>query len=440
MKTSRRSVLSALGLAPMLAPFVPVLEREGHAAGGPKRVVFMHTPNGLLRQELVPGNDNKFKRILEPLNRHKANITYVDGLHMNSFLTNPIPNDHPPPLGQVFTGADSVDPKDGKEPSASSSWFASDISIDQLLAKRIADTTRLAFPILNLGVDVGSYGWHMSHTGYRMPVFPDNDAAKVMSRLLSSGGTGTQPSPELQRMWTRRKSARDVARAELAEAMARVGKEDKARIERHNQLLSDLEKRETAAVVGGAGGSCKSFKQTSGDGDAFVKSGRLQLDNIALAFACDLTRVATLQWDISATYRKFPWVGVNDAHHELSHSSPTGNVYEGLTKIGAWYAEQFSSLIDRLKAMPEGSGTVFDSTLLVWMSEHSSSSGDHGRNNLPCILAGGLGGTLTQGRVLRLNRSHNDLFITVAQAMGFADVKTFGKASVCKGAIAELVA
>ncbi len=402
-------------------------------------MVFMHTPNGLLRQELVPGTDNRFKRILEPLNRHKADITVIDGLHMNSFLTNPIPNDHPPPLGQVFTGADSVDPKDGKEPSASSSWFASDISIDQLLAKRIAATTRLAFPILNLGVDVGSYGWHMSHTGYRMPVFPDNDAAKVMSRLLTSGGNSPQTSPDLLRQWARRKSARDLVRVELGEAMSRVGKEDRTRIEKHLQLLGDIEKRESLATQGAAGAACKTFKQSPGEGDAFVKSGRLQMDNIALAFACDLTRVATLQWDYSATYRKFPWIGVDDAHHELSHEQPTGRVYEGLTKIGAWYAEQFSSLIDRLKAMPEGSGTVFDNTLLVWMSEHSSSSGDHGRENLPCVLAGGLAGTIGKGRVLRLNRSHNDLFITIAHAMGFQDIKTFGKPSVCKGTIAELL-
>jgi hypothetical protein len=446
---SRRALLQAVGAAPVLAPFLPRLEAEAQTVGAPKRVCFIHTPNGLLRQELVP-NGTTFKRILEPCTKHQRDILFLDGVHMTSYnqASPRPPNDHPPPLGHILTGSDTVDPKDGKAPSASSSWFASDVSIDQYLGRRIAEKTPLAFPSLTLGVRVGGYGWHISHTGYRKPVAPDNDWEAVRARLMRAGAGGAGDAA-FERMKRERKSARDAVRAELGALLTKVSADDRRKIEAHLEVIGELEKREQSGATGaGSRGTCAAFKPRDhrdpaaeardAGGARFVRDGKEQMDNIALAFACDATRVALLQWDICASERKFTWAGVEEGHHHLSHQSPNGKVYEGLTRIGRWYAEQFVYLIERLKAIPEGNGTVFDNTLLVWMSEHSSSSGDHGRNNLPCILAGRLGGRIAPGRVLKLNRAHNDVFITIAQAMGFSDVTTFGKKSVCRGPISEL--
>jgi hypothetical protein len=419
----------------------PLGGRHAHAQpGAPKRIVFFHTPNGLLRQETLPDAAGNFKRILAPLAAHKQHITTIDGLHMNSFLTKPIPNDHPPPLGQLMTGTDTIDPKDGKAPSASTSWYAADVSIDQYLGTRTNAVTPMRHPTLVLGVEVGSYGWHISHSGYRKPVFPDNDAAAVRARLVQAGAGTTQPAPAISRLWAARKSARTSVKRDLDELLQQVGGADKLRIQAHLDLLADSERREALTTTPVTMDACKTFKSGPAGADNYEKNGRAQMDNIALAFACNLCRVALLQWDICASGRRFGAVGVGEAHHDLSHEQPHGGVYEGLTKIGAWYARQFLYFIELLKSMPEGTGSVFDSTLLVWLSEHSSSSGDHGRQNLPFILAGNLGGALkTGGSHLKLNRSHNDFFVTVAQAMGFADVTTFGRKDVCKGPIAELV-
>lgn len=89
---------------------------------------------------------------------------------------------------------------------------------------------------------------------------------------------------------------------------------------------------------------------------------------------------------------------------------------------------------------PEGSGSVFDNTVLVWVPEIAN-GGPGNRNSVPYILAGGCGGHSNTGRFLTYDkRSHTDLFIPVGHALGFSSVNDFGHAGIAKGPLAGLLA
>jgi len=161
-----------------------------------------------------------------------------------------------------------------------------------------------------------------------------------------------------------------------------------------------------------------------------------------MALACDLTRVASLQWSRSVSQVRFTWLGIPDGHHDLSHRSDSdGDAVNKLTQINTWYAQQMAGLIARLKATPDaGGGTLFDNTLLLWCNELAKGN-THSRQDAPYVLAGTGGGPLVTGRYLNYEGqglAHNSLLLSILNAMDIPDT-TFGQASWCSGPLAGFV-
>jgi hypothetical protein len=159
-----------------------------------------------------------------------------------------------------------------------------------------------------------------------------------------------------------------------------------------------------------------------------------------MALACDLTRVATLQWTNSATTKVFNFLGpdITEGHHPMAHNGyadPANR--ERLTRISAFYAEQLAYLVAKLKSMPEGDGSVFDNTLIFWTNEHAD--GNHLRQGMPYVLAGSAGGALKTGRYVVQPKqvAHNDLLISLLHAMG-VEATTFGDPEYCTGPLKGL--
>jgi hypothetical protein len=166
-------------------------------------------------------------------------------------------------------------------------------------------------------------------------------------------------------------------------------------------------------------------------------TGKLQMDLLAMALACDLTRVASLMWMNSATAKPFPWLDIPEGHHELAHRGDgDADAQEKLTQINTWYCEQFAYLIDKLKSIPEGDGSVLDNTLLIWVNEHQKGN-DHDRHEIPYVLAGKAGGAMKPGRWLQVQGEvpHNNLWVGCMNAMGL-EATTFGNPVYCTGALA----
>ena len=159
------------------------------------------------------------------------------------------------------------------------------------------------------------------------------------------------------------------------------------------------------------------------------------VDLLAVALACDLTRVASVQWTTTQTGKVFTWLGLSSTHHDLSHSSLSDKDSEQkIVNIGNWHAQQLAYLMGKLKAMPEGDGTVLDNTVILWCTDISQGQ-SHARTDMPYVLAGGAGGAWKTGRYIkRVGEPHNNLLVSIANAMD-VPVSSFGNPDFCTGSL-----
>jgi Protein of unknown function (DUF1552) len=133
------------------------------------------------------------------------------------------------------------------------------------------------------------------------------------------------------------------------------------------------------------------FEMPSGVPVTFAEYASLMYDIQAVAFQADLTRVATLMIGREGSLRTYPEIGVPDPHHPLTHHRNNPEWIEKITKVNTFHMELFAKFVSKLRAMPDGDGTVLDHSILVYGS--GISDGDkHTHEDLPVLLVGGGGG------------------------------------------------
>jgi hypothetical protein len=140
---------------------------------------------------------------------------------------------------------------------------------------------------------------------------------------------------------------------------------------------------------------------------------------LALAFQTDSTRLATFMLAHDGSNRSYPFIGVSDGHHELSHHENKQEKKEKISRINLFHTTQFAWFLAKLKSMKEGNGTVLDHSMIVY----GSGIGDGNRHNhddLPVLLAGSGGGALQPGRHLKLDRKvpMTNLYLAMLDRMG----------------------
>jgi hypothetical protein len=164
---------------------------------------------------------------------------------------------------------------------------------------------------------------------------------------------------------------------------------------------------------------------------------RAQIDLLATALACGLTRVASLQFAYSRSDIQVFWLGASRTHHGLSHEDTTPTSRDLLIKTNAWYAQQVAYLLQKLDAIADGAGTLLDSTAVVWGNELGRGQ-PHIYTNIPFVIAGSAGGYFRTGRFLGLGgKPHNDLLVSLCNAFGVATT-TFGDPRFCNGGFPAL--
>lgn len=408
-----------------------VARRVAASTGMPKRFLVFYTPNGFVMDKWRPrGDDTSLdlsgSHILGPLERHASDLVCIDGLDLNAAQN----QNHPKSSLSLLTGS-----------AVEGERTMTGISVDQAIAQAIGEGT--AVRSLELGVQTRG-----SHTicasGYNRPLPMEDDPYAVFDRLFSDF-TADPAAAAARRM--RRRGVLDGVADEIGTLMGRVGREDRQRLEAHFDAIRDLEARLDSA--GGDTAACSvpelGPRLDVGDNDNFPEVGRLQMDLMSMALACDLTRVATLQWSMAGSRTVFRWLGIDTDHHEIAHAS--GTQFDDAQR---WYGEQFAYLIDRLKSFPEGDGTVFDNTLIVWVNEVGN-AGSHDTGNVPFTLAGTAGGAIRTGRYVDIGGSHgwgcresepacvpqNNLWVSLLQAYG-VETDTFGDPRYSSGPLSQL--
>jgi len=494
-KWTRRAVLSGLAAGAVLSPFVPLLagDAEAQTPGLPKRLIIFFHPNGygLAAKYFPTGTETSFtlSEILAPLEPHKGNLVIFKGIN-NPAGPDSGNNVHIPHMGSILTGIPI-------QRGTSTPFFEGDyqygwangISVDQFLAQKIAAMAGAPpFPSLDYhcigNSDVVKTQTRMSYTGPGTPVVPEIDPHAALKRILTSGGgtggtggtggaggaggaAGTGGAggsggvvDAVARAQSERRSALDYLKGDLARVSQRVGTVDRARLDGHLTSLRELEGRipPPPGVVdagtggtggaGGAGGAkdggtvgpavCKSvpipaFASLKGPA-TYRDRGKAFIDVIVQALACDATRVVGLQWANTggAGGVTFSWLGHTEDEHLASHT-PDQKVVD--TKI--YYMQQLAYLIAALKNVPEGGGTLFDSTMILVLSEHGLGA-THDNVSIPFIFAGNAGGAFKTGRYLQYQSvPQNQLLVSVCRAMGVT-VDTFGSTKYAAGPLAGL--
>lgn len=438
MKISRRAVLAGAGVTIAL-PWLEAMNggaRSARAAapGVIKRAIFVFSPNGYIREEWVPmGSEDAFTLgpSLQALEPHIQDIVVLDGVSNLAAASGGPGDGHQRGMGSMLTGQQLLS---GPHKGAG---LADGISVDQEMVSQLQPPTK--FPSLELGVEARMQGTVWGYSNYRgsdegLPL--ENSPAKVFERLFSDGVSVDGASPDtgaIDQLNQNRQSVLDAVARNFEHLNPKLGLADRVKLESHLQTIRELEQRIFLEPTGGAGASCGT-PEVPVEGD-FGTTGRQQMDLLAMAMACDLTRIGTLQWSNSFADPR-PVEGISEGHHELSHDS---GEREKLARIDAWYAEQFAYLIDKLKSIPEGDGTVLDNTVILWSNE-CSKGWEHNHQYMPYVLAGRAGGALRTGRFLTYDgrMPHQNLLVSMLNLMD-VPATTFGRPESCSGELPGLV-
>ncbi|MDJ0521578.1 MAG: DUF1552 domain-containing protein [Planctomycetota bacterium] len=432
---SRRAVLRGLGTAVALpwleamgAPWLAPREAAaGDAASAPpRRMAYVFFPNGAHMQDWTPtkeGADYELPWILEPLEAHKRDLLVLSGLAQDQARAHGDgPGDHARCVAVFLTGAHPVKTKGAN--------IRVGVSVDQVAARAIGGATR--FASVELGIEPGrqsgncdsgyscAYSTNMSWRTPTTPVAKEINPRLVFERLFNDGKPGETKEARDLRL-RRRKSVLDFVGRDAKQLRGRLGGADRAKLEEYLEGLRDVERRieKSEQERADALGAAAEFPVPAGIPGDRREHMRLMCDLLVLAFQTDTTRVATFMLGNGGSNATFPWIGVRGSHHGLSHHGGDKGKIAAIRKINRFHVSQYAYLLEKLKSVKEGEGTLLDSSMVVFGSGIADGN-RHNHDNLPVLLAGGGGGSLRTGRHVRYPRwtPLNNLYLSMLERVG----------------------
>jgi hypothetical protein len=421
-------------------------------------MIVFATPNGTRNANFWPtdnGGSLTFPEYTAPLSAFQDRLLFLDGISHcpavvgdNGFAGGLNGSEHARGIGSLLT-ARPLGTGTFQSFMATSGW-GSGISIDQHLADVLDPPT--TFKTLELGVHVrdSEVRGRISYTGADQPVPPREDPADVFDALFSGAvaDPGGMPAgdPTMEQLRAERRSVFDLTKSEITRLEARLGAEDRVKLEAHLASIRDIEERLSAAAGTSTTTGTSGCVAPTGDMNVDLlddelqeQTGHLQMDLAAAALACDQTRIITLQWNYAESEHLFRWLGPTRNHHAISHDWQGTQGFAEYGQIHTWFAEQLAYLLGKLDSYQEGDRTLLDNTVVFWGSEIGESTG-HDLMRMPYVLAGGGGGKLNTGRVVKYSdrTDNNSLLVSLAQIMGAESVTEFGDPSGTTGPLADI--
>jgi hypothetical protein len=282
-----------------------------------------------------------------------------------------------------------------------------DVSMDQLLARHFASETQVASlelamdPPANAGACTGILSCAYTHTiswrSATQPLPMEYNPRAVFERLFGDSGSTGKAAREAR--LAQQKSLLDSVNEKLATLRKELGAQDQAKVEQYTEAVRDIERRIQKAEQQ-RDVELPTLDQPQGVPPVFEDHLALMLDLQVLAFQSDLTRVITFMIGKEQSARPYPQIGVPEAHHPLSHHNDVPEIIAHLSKINRYHTELFSKHLARLRATPDGDGSLLDHMTIMYGSGISNST-RHSGTNLPLMLVGGGAGRLAGGRHLK---------------------------------------
>ncbi len=399
---SRRTILRGLGASlalPLLDGMVPAFAGAAHAATkAPKRLGAFYAPNGVAMPFWLPKTFEPgfaLSPILSSLEPFRDNLFVLSHLSNSSGVGDGV-GGHARSCGPWLT-ASRIKKTEGSDIRAG-------ISMDQVAAKHLGKETQLSSLELTLdsndtlgACDSGyscAYTNTISWRDETTPMPMESDPRAVFERLFGAADS-TNPAARQARL-TQERSILDLALESVARLKQTLGVQDQLRVNQYLEGVRDTERRIQAAESQSQR-ELPVFDRPGAAPDTYEAHCRLMLDLLVLAFQTDMTRVSTFMMSKEQTGRAYPEIGVPDGHHPVSHHQNDPIKIEKLAKINTFHMQQFTYFLEKLRATPDGDGTLFDHSLFVYGSGMSDSN-LHFQLDLPTLIIGGGAGTAKGGR------------------------------------------
>jgi hypothetical protein len=425
-RLSRRTILRGLGTGIAL-PFLDAMQQAAAAparnAAVPVRLAFLYVPNGIHMADWTPtdtGSAYALPPTLEPLTALRGEFSILSGLGQRCANSNGDgPGDHARAMASFLSGAqarktEGVDIHCGT-------------TVDQIAAAAVGRKTR--FPSLEIGADRGktsgtrdsgyscAYSSTIAWRTETQPLPKESDPKLIFERLFESGRPGESAQARAKRDRFGR-SILDFALEDAARLQRSLGHSDRRKLDEYLSAVREVEQRIERSQKASAAGVTM-IKKPDGIPDNYEEHLRLLADLLVLAFQTDSTRVATFVFANEGSSRSYSFIDVPEGHHDLSHHGNDPAKQSKIAKINRFHTRQLAYLLGKLKAAREGDANLLDRSMVVY----GGCIGDgnrHDHNNLPILLAGRGGGTLSPGRHQKYvaKTPLNNLFASLLDRMG----------------------
>lgn len=419
---ARRTFLQGVG-ATLALPMLDAMRPARAAADGPapRRLAYVFFPNGAIMPDWKPeavGTDYELPRTLQPLAPYKSDLLVISGLaHDMARAHGDGAGDHARSCATFLTGSHPRK-TDGADIEAG-------VSVDQVAASEIGKQTRL--PSLELGIEAGrqagscdsgyscAYSSNISWKSPSTPMAKEINPRAVFERLFGNGVDDAKARAERNFY---RKSILDFVSDDAARLRARLGQTDRRKLDEYLTSVREIEHRielsdvETKRQIPG-------MAVPEGVPSQLSEHIRLMYDLMLVAFQTDTTRIATFMLANEGSNRAYREVDVKDGHHQLSHHRDDEKKVAQLQRIDQFLIEQFAYFLERLKATPDGDGTLLDHSMITYGCAISDGN-RHRHEDLPCLIAGRGAGAVTTGRHMKIDTETPmaNLFLAQLESVG----------------------
>ena len=435
----RRTFLRGLGASmalPLVESMTPVLSAAGPSK--PIRLGYVYTPNGIvgacdksprpfLWTPRSTGANFEFGPTMKALEPFREDVNVFSGLaQVTGRALGDGPGDHARATATFLTGVHPY--------KTGGADFRLGVSADQIAAKELGKYTQLSS--LELGLEPQPLAGNcdsgytcaymsMSWRGPTTPLPAEINPRIVFERLFGDGDS-TDAAARLARM-ENQKSVLDYVAASLSRLQSRLGRSDTRKIEQYLEAVRDIERRIQVAEEQNATLRLPEIERPASIPDHYEQYTKLMIDMLVIAWQTDMTRVASFMLGRDGSNRAYREIGVSDGHHSISHHQGNPENLDKLVKIDQLHVAMFAYLVERLKATPDGDGTLLDHSLVLFGSSLSESN-IHTHDDLPIVLAGTAGGRIKGNRHLasRKETPLNNLFLNMFDLAGVPHVDGFG--------------
>jgi len=440
----RRTFLRGAGAAlslPMLDAMRPVRSALGaesalDAATPPVRFAALYFPNGAWMKNWIPEKDGEAFELpftLTPLEKVRSEVLVLSGLDKANSRQG---DGHYAKTANFLTGF-PITKTTGSDVNVGGA------SLDQFAAQKIGRLTPL--PSLELAIDpvisgidsqVGFtrlYGSYISWRAADVPMAREINPRLAYQRLFGAKDGRGLPVDDPQARDDAR-SLLDMALEDARRLRGRLGRDDQHKLDEYMDAVRSVEQR----LAFHAQPDRRVWKPSNVPNhpaepevtgvENHQEHVRLMLELILLAFWTDSTRLATFMFANSVSNKNFSQLieGVSAGHHEVSHHQNEKDKLEQYSKINRWHVEQFAYLLDRMRQIREGEGTLLDNSMILCGSGLSDGNA-HSPDNLPILLGGRGGAAFRTGRHIcsEKNTPLCNLYVPVLQRLG-VPVNQFG--------------